>query len=273
MNRMPEFTLFGEVIDANEILRVQVTDIKSLLLRKGFIIVNDISFTREEFAMFFSGFGDVVRFVTDPLAPDYKSSDVTVLQGRPDDIVAGRGQLPLHADGGTTDFIVDHLFLFALEVSTSDNGGATCLVNYRLANLELPESLRRILFGRKHYMRIINGDVEQTWKEIPVFSGMGRAFRMMIYFPFDEGQPASWECAVEGLTTAECRQYYRDLQAFYRQPRYYYRHYWTQNQLLICDNRLMLHEREPYSSDGQTRILMRGLTREPADELSGDMRS
>ncbi|WP_167012328.1 TauD/TfdA family dioxygenase [Candidatus Pantoea multigeneris] len=258
----PDNSAFGQFLAADEIQHQSVKTIKAWLDHCGFIVVHDIAFTREAFARFFSRFGDVIRFISDPHAPGYETSDVTLLQGNPDDVVAGCGQLPLHADGGTESFIVDHLFLYASEVSGMAQGGATCLTNHRLANQELPEHLREILFGRRHYMRIITPDAKHTWQTIPVFSGVGRSQRMMIYFPFEAGQRSSWECSVEGLSPEECHEYYRALQAFYRQPRYYYRHQWKQGQLLICDNRVLLHEREPYGTTDQRRVLMRGITHE-----------
>ena len=83
---------------------------------------------------------------------------------------------------------------------------------------------------------------------------------MLIYFPFDEGQSASWESRIVGFSEYETKKFFAELFEFISQPRYYYRHYWKEGDLLIMDNRNTIHDREEFDCDQVVRSLYRGQT-------------
>jgi len=103
----------------------------------------------------------------------------------------------------------------------------------------------------------INGD--GVFK-VPVFTDLGWVRKMLIYFPFDEGQPASWEPRISGFTAEETKQFFIELVMFMKRDRYYYKHYWEKGDLLIMDNRRLIHEREQFNDKAIIRRLYRGQT-------------
>ncbi|WP_414440171.1 TauD/TfdA dioxygenase family protein [Burkholderia sp. 22PA0106] len=259
---------FGLALSRAEFAGIAPARLRTLLHRHGFVLVRDIEFDRPAFRRCFEQFGEVVHYLADPQADGYARSDVLELAGQPGRGVAGRGQLPLHADGDRQRFVVDHVFLYAAQVGGQGEGGRTVLCHHRVANQALPAHLKSILTGRVHSVRFSNTHADAPdaqpgdWIPVPVFPRTGSAEPMMIYFPFDDAGQAFWECRVDGLDAVASREYFAELAAFYRQARYAYRHDWAPHQLLIFDNRTLLHEREPYGHGQAHRTLWRGLTRE-----------
>ncbi|MDC5522348.1 TauD/TfdA family dioxygenase [Acinetobacter baumannii] len=256
------FDNFGAKLKVNDLNDIAIDDIKKILATEGFLLIDDVVLTRESFFDFFSSFGEVVRYIKDKNNPNYVNSDITLLKGEGDDVISGRGELPFHADGDNEEFIVDHLFLYSLETSINLKNGTTGICNHFLANQELPTHLKNIMYNHKHYMKVKDFNSQNNWREIPVFSGKGSSKRMLLYFPFKNYQSAKWECRVEGLNEVEVRKYFNELQDYYRNSKFYYEHHWVKNQMLICDNRKVLHERTPFFESFDQRVLMRGITRE-----------
>ncbi|MBM3490866.1 MAG: TauD/TfdA family dioxygenase [Alphaproteobacteria bacterium] len=63
--------------------------------------------------------------------------------------------------------------------------------------------------------------------------------------------------AVEGVAAAEGRALIEELVAFATQPRFVHSHRWRPNDLVIWDNRVMLHRGRPYPYGLQRRTMVR----------------
>jgi (5R)-carbapenem-3-carboxylate synthase len=83
---------------------------------------------------------------------------------------------------------------------------------------------------------------------------------MFIYFPFTGNNIADWESRIRGFTESETKDFFSELLSFITQPRYYYRHFWKTGDLMLMDNRRVLHAREPFDNDTE-RVLYRGSVR------------
>ena len=65
-------------------------------------------------------------------------------------------------------------------------------------------------------------------------------------------------CAsVEGLSEAEGRELIDELMAFADQPQFIYSHPWRQHDLVLWDNRSVLHRATPYDSANEKRFMVR----------------
>lgn len=87
------------------------------------------------------------------------------------------------------------------------------------------------------------------WFKVPVFTDLDWVRKMLIYFPFDDGQPANWEPRIGGFTPEETKQFFIELSTLMKHNRYYYKHYWKQGDLFIMDNRRVIHEHQEFNDN------------------------
>ena len=64
-------------------------------------------------------------------------------------------------------------------------------------------------------------------------------------------------CAVEGFTQAEGQQLIRELMDFATQPEFVFTHQWTQYDLVMWDNRAVIHRATPYLQSNDRRHMVR----------------
>lgn len=260
-------TGFGIKITAEDFQNANAEDIKKILMRTGFLIVNNINIDADQFRDMYSQYGNVVEYADEKISVGFGYRDTLKLEGDPKKIVTGRGQLPLHADGGLLLSQVDQVFLYAVEIKNMKFCGATTICDHVLACKEMPPHLIKVLENETFEVRVLEhgyyADVSPAgWFKVPVFTDLGWVRKMLIYFPFDEGQPASWEPRICGFTPEETKQFFVELSTFMKRERYYYKHYWEQGDLLIMDNRRVIHERQEFNDSHIIRRLYRGQTAE-----------
>ncbi len=258
-------TGFGAGITAGDFLAASTGSIKNLLMRQGFVLVKNLSLDADRFRDIYSAFGTIVEYTDEKGGVGFGYRDTLKLEGEKNKIVTGRGQLPLHADGGLLLTQVDQVFLYAAQIRNMKFRGATTICDHVLACREMPGHLLRVLEEETFEVRVLERgyyvDVSPAdWFRVPVFTDLGWVRKMLIYFPFDESNPASWESRIVGYNEWETARFFAELTAFFKQPRYYFKHYWQQGDLLIMDNRRVIHEREEFNDDNIIRHLYRGQT-------------
>ncbi|MFJ5439772.1 TauD/TfdA dioxygenase family protein [Pectobacterium brasiliense] len=256
---------FGAYIDHRDFLEAKTETIKNLLMRQGFVVVKNLDIDGDTFRDIYSAYGTIVEYADEKIGVGFGYRDTLKLEGEKGKIVTGRGQLPFHADGGLLLSQVDQVFLYAAEIKNVKFRGATTVCDHALACQEMPAHLLRVLEEETFEVRVLERgyyvDVSPDgWFKVPVFTDLGWVRKMLIYFPFDEGQPASWEPRIVGFTDHETQAFFQELGAFLKQPRYYYKHFWEDGDLLIMDNRRVIHEREEFNDDDIVRRLYRGQT-------------
>jgi alpha-ketoglutarate-dependent 2,4-dichlorophenoxyacetate dioxygenase len=142
-------------------------------------------------------------------------------------------------------------------------GGATEFASTRAAYPSLPEALRRRVEGA-----IAVHDF--GWSRDQIRPGFFTAEERAVYPPVRHpmvrvnpvngrkslflGAHASY---IEGLPIAEGRAVLRDVLEHVTQPRFRYRHEWRADDLVIWDNRCVLHRATPYDSVRHQRLLQR----------------
>jgi (5R)-carbapenem-3-carboxylate synthase len=256
---------FGAALNAEAFLAADAEDIKACLKEKGFVLVRNLDLGRQDFLKLYARYGNVVAYVNEREKVGYGYRDTLELDGDRKKIVTGRGQLPFHADGGLLLSQVDIVFLYGARIGNMKFRGATLVTDHVLALEEMPPHLREVLEEETFEVRVTErgyyADVSPDgWFKVPVFTDLGWVRKMLIYFPFDEGQPASWEPRIVGFTPYETQKFFAELSQFFKNPRYTYTHYWRKGDLLITDNRRSIHEREEFNDPAIERVLWRGQT-------------
>ncbi|MDR5778591.1 TauD/TfdA family dioxygenase [Caballeronia sp. LZ065] len=258
---------FGAILNREAFIAADPEDIKSILMEKGFVLVRDLDFERQDFLNLYARYGNIVAYVNEREKVGYGYRDTLELDGDRRKIVTGRGQLPFHADGGLLLSQVDLVFLYGARIENIKFRGATLVTDHVLACEELPLHLRNVLEEESFEVRVTERgyyvDVSpEGWFKVPVFTDLGWVRKMLLYFPFDEGQPASWEPRIVGFTPYETKKFFTELSQCFKHPRYTYTHHWRRGDLLITDNRRSIHEREEFNDPAIERVLWRGQTAE-----------
>jgi (5R)-carbapenem-3-carboxylate synthase len=261
-------TGFGVDIEQRYFKTLNAEDVKQILQQKGFLIVRNIDMDANEFRDMYAQYGKIVEYVDEKEGVGFGYKDTLKLEGEKGKVVTGRGQLPLHADGGLLLSQVDQVFLYAKQIENLKYRGSTSIVDHVLAVEEMPFHMRRVLEEETFEVKVLERgyyvDVSPAdWFKVPVFTDLGWVRKMLVYFPFENDEPASWMPRIVGFTDQETKLFFKELVDFMRQPRYYYRHYWNEGDLMIMDNRRVLHEREEFDSDTIIRKLFRGQTAIP----------
>ena len=142
-------------------------------------------------------------------------------------------------------------------------GGATEFASTRAAYPSLPEALRRRAEGAVAVH-------DFAWSRDQVRPGFFTAEERAVYPPVQHrlvrANPANGRRAlflgahashIVGLPVEEGRALLKEILAHVTQPQFCYRHAWREGDLVIWDNRCVLHRATPYDSARHQRLLQR----------------
>ena len=142
-------------------------------------------------------------------------------------------------------------------------GGETEFASMRAAYAALSAAMRARIEGRVaiHHYAHSRGQIDPamlTPEELktlpPVRQAMVRTHPLTAEKSLYVGSHAM---AIEGMAEAEGRALIEELLAFATQPRFVYTHRWRRHDLVIWDNRSMLHRGRPYPYGQQRRTMVR----------------
>jgi len=189
----------------------------------------------------------------------YVVSNIVDGQGEPIGAL-GAGEAVWHTDMSYVDWPPMMSMLYALEIPPS--GGNTWFCSMAAAYAALPEQLRAQLAGRriKHDGTYNSGGYLRkgvTPTDDPLKAP--GAFHPAVCVHPDTGVPALYlgrrrNSYVEGLSRSESEALLDALWAHIDQVRFAYEHSWRIGDLVMWDNRMTMHRRDPF--DPNTRRLM-----------------
>ena len=172
-----------------------------------------------------------------------------------------------HTDSSYRDIPALASFLYAIEIPEADEvGGETEFADMLAAHDALPDDLRRRLAGRhmvhnyeheRIYLerRLPEVPLEQKALQPPVSHPVLRYHpernRHSVYLSASVGREFS------GLPHKQGRALFQETLEFVTQSRFVYRHCWTQGDLVVWDNRRLLHRVLPYDIERVRRVMRR----------------
>lgn len=172
-----------------------------------------------------------------------------------------RGNEMWHTDSSFRDVPAMASMLYAWEVPPE--GGNTKLVSTRAAYQRLPASMRQSIDG----LTVIHDFVYSRSQVGPgVVSNNHAAMLPPVHHKLVRRNPVTGEAAyfvgshardIEGLDHPQSRRLIDDLMSRATRPQDIYTHRWLPGDLLIWDNRCILHCGEPYDADRYRRKLHR----------------
>ena len=150
-------------------------------------------------------------------------------------------------------------------VETSRTGGETQFTNMYAVYEALPDSLRRLVQGRK--ARHNFGHLH-TLADLKPLTEAEKAAMPPVWQPMVRQHPVTrrhslyispiYNDEVEGLGADEAKRLIADLTEFAAQPRFVYRHRWAPDMLTMWDNRCTMHQVTPH--DPRERRVMHRTT-------------
>lgn len=144
--------------------------------------------------------------------------------------------------------------------TVTTEGGATELASTRAAWAQMPEPLREKIRGRgvHHHYAVSRAKISPELAELPMFHKWPATHWKPVWKNPVNGHEAlylaSHAYAVDGYDDAEGKALLEELLDFCTQPRFVYSHDWTVGDVLIWDQRAVLHRGTPWPYD-QPRTL------------------
>ncbi|RNA01787.1 spore coat [Brachionus plicatilis] len=239
-------------------------NVKGLLKDKGFCIIKGYqNIDRDKLIDICQNFGELEEYIDEKKKHKYIGhKHIFEVDGSQEtNAVRGRGELPIHADGGLLKKQIDIIALYAAKMDGMKFQGGTGIIDFKLALEEMPLHLRRVLEEEKfetlgleepYYSNASSED----WLHIPVLTDLGWTKKCVLYFNYEDEKLASWKTRIQGFSHNETRNFFTELIKYLKSPHYCYLHFWKQDDLLLMDNRRCIHYREPFSKDGE-RINLR----------------
>jgi alpha-ketoglutarate-dependent taurine dioxygenase len=244
--------------------------IRQALLDHQIVVVRDQVLTKEQQYNFTLNFGELEEHVARHSDGRYGIvHSVTNLDrdGNPTDAIGTRGNYFWHTDKSYHALPSLMTMLHAVELPPL--GGDTEFANMVLAYRALPDSMKERLAG----LRAIH-----SWEASRLASGSKPASedekreRPPVSHPIVRTHPETGEKAlymgthaaggVEGLGAEEGRALLAELLTHATQPQFIYTHHWRQGDLIIWDNRALLHRAlANYEMGKHRRVLHRTVVR------------
>ena len=162
--------------------------------------------------------------------------------------------------------------LIARVVTTE--GGATELASTRAAWAEMPEALRARIRGRgiTHHYAQSRARISPELAQLPMFNKWPETRWNSVWTNPVNGREALYIASharqVDGLNAEESRALLDELTDFCTQPRFVHGHHWQVGDVLIWDQRAVLHRGTPWPDDQPRTLSSLCTSVTPADGLN-----
>lgn len=178
------------------------------------------------------------------------------------DGILGDGELHFHGDHYWHEEPLSALILYAIEIPTA-GGGDTRFCDSGSAFMAMPSERRKELERLQCiHMYDFKGDYKKRHDATRIGQpGVFSATHSLIWHQPESGKPAIWfnpnsTASVMGLSQEEMDRLSFEIRSFIENDRFIYTHQWRVGDLLIWDNRMLLHARTPFD-DSEPRTLRR----------------
>jgi (5R)-carbapenem-3-carboxylate synthase len=220
-------------------------EVSRLAHEYGFLVIRGLDFSLDEFTDAMNRAGDLMRH-TDGRGNGYDAILVYDHEARPDARVTGMGSLPLHQDGLLWRQEISYTTLYCARTSRPGSAsGAPVVVDAVAALAEMPEAMRRVLEEHGLEGRTDDSNWYPTtgsdWIKLPTLVESPRGPSLRILMPFEQGAPTSWYVRVPDLRESD--EFLAELDRYLMREEFAYSHRWQPGDLLVVDNRSVLHGR------------------------------
>ncbi len=239
------------------------------------IVVRNQDLEPEDQQRFAGYFGKVGAYYRPKEAqhPEYASDKVMLISNiRENGKVIGAhpdGEMMWHTDTAYTERPHKATTLYAVEVPKY--GGNTLFSNQYMVYEALPDGLRTKLTGKMAINAYAFGTTVKTFEKYDRTKVPHWAHPVFRKHP-ETGRTAVYVCPlmteeIVGLDAAESEACLEQIYALQQQPQFIFSHAWQPGDLVIWDNRCLMHAREDFPRD-ERRLLRRVTVSDTADVLA-----
>ncbi len=221
-------------------------EITTLLDQQGCILIEGLSWSKEDLQLYFSKLGDLVH-------NEKRARDTFLeLNGKMEakEVLRGTGRMPLHRDGLMMQNNVKYIGIYCLDIDVSE-GGRTYISDTLHAWQELPDEIKTAL--KENGIEILPFDTtyylknEEKWYAFDgVISYQGQD-TMNGGLSYKSHERKSYAIRIPNISEALSAQYFNRIESVFEQPYYTYHHYWKKGDLLLLNNFSTMHGREAYT--------------------------
>lgn len=234
----------GTLITDRRVTEFSVQEIRDLIARFDWLAFKNHPVTTDEVIAYLGRFGTLVQ-------NDRRQGAVLKLDGSKKDageVLLGDGFMPLHRDGalmGTNVALVGIFCVYHRGVT----GGRTFVSDVENATKQVPSEILELvrthgIEGRPvdtYYMK-----APDRWHWIPGFSEVEGKSYLNVGFPYRPGEQPSWLVRMPGVDDARFHEMFETMRAILMSETYCYYHEWDEGDLILLDNRKLLHGREAF---------------------------
>lgn len=178
-----------------------------------------------------------------------KANSAFVSNNRPGGVL-GDGELYFHSDNTFFDVPLKAISLYAIEVP--DEGGDTLFSNCALVYEALSEDMKRRLEGLTSYQLFdYFGDYSQRSREETAGPDAPRAVHPLVWTDPESGRKVLFlsehtTVRINEIDEPEGEALIAELRGWIADPRFVYRHKWREGDLVLWDNVVLQHARQPF---------------------------
>lgn len=218
--------------------------VREMMAQFGFLVLEEVGSLEE--AQFILGFlGDLVNH-------EKRKEGVLVLDGAMSEteVLRGKESMPLHKDGLLMGLDVKFVALYCLELQDMING-RTFISDMAMAMPKIPEEDLNEL--KTHGLEVQSMDTDYyfaeggKWHQIPSIKKYGDEELLNIGLPYKKDQMASWLSRVPQVEEQRSSEILQNLEDLLMHEDFIYYHDWTLQDMLLIDNRRLLHGRESFA--------------------------
>lgn len=224
-------------------------NIKTLLKQYQFVVFNKLNWSVNNLQQFLENFGELVR------NEKRENDTMLTLDGKriATEVIRGNGRLPLHRDGLLMNTVVKYVAILCLENKVTA-GGRTYISDSGAAwKNEFPEEIKKVLTENgvegkpedvTYYLKN-----EDKWYPFPgILEHNGK-----IYpnggLHYHEGERSSYGVRIAKISKELSDKYFNEMEKILEDDQYTYFHDWQTGDVILFDNRTVLHGREAFEGD------------------------
>ena len=223
-------------------------NIESLLSKHHFIVLKNVNWSTGQLHSFLEQFGELVK------NEKRENETMLALDGKrvATEVIRGNGRLPLHRDGLLMNTIVKFVAIMCMDYEVT-SGGRTYLSDSGKAWKEFPEEIKNALikngiegmpFDTTYYLKN-----EAKWHPFTgtfVFNGKTYPNGGLHYH---KEERASWAIRIANIEEERSDEYFNEMEKILEDKKYTYYHDWKKGDMILFDNRTVLHGREAFEGE------------------------
>lgn len=237
----------GASITDRRVTDVPVGEVRRLLARYEWLVFQRNPVTLDEVIAYLRGFGTLIE-------NDRRRGAVLALDASKKDegeVLLGEGFMPLHRDGALMGNAIEIVGIFC-ERLRDVTGGRTFVCDIENACKEVPADILELLRERGIEGRPVDRyytKAADAWHPIAGFAEVEGKSYLNVGFPFRPGEQPSWLLRIPGVDDERCQELFETMRAILMSERYCYYHPWEEGDLILLDNRKLLHGREAFRGE------------------------